>query len=99
MIKGFLLAIPFVVLAVIFFIGKGDKFIAGYNTASTEERKTVNINRLRLLMAVMMLITAVFCMILPATGNDIVIQLSATGIFLFITFAFIILANTWAKKK
>ena len=99
MVVSTVLAILFIVLALVFLMGKGDILIAGYNTAGEEERKTVNIRRLRLLMAVMMLITAVFCMILPATRNDIGMQLSTTGIFLIITFAFIILANTWAKKK
>ena len=96
---GTILAILFIVLAIVFLLGKGDQFIAGYNTSSEEKRKTVDIHRLRLLMALMMLITAVFCAILPATGHDVVLQLSATGVFLIITLAFVILANTWAKKK
>ena len=98
MIAGILLAIPFIVLAIVFLMGKGDQFIAGYNTASEEERKSVNIRRLRLLMALMMLITAAFCAILTTTDHDIVTQLSLSGVFLIITLAFI-LANTWAKKK
>ena len=31
----------FLVLAVIFLMGKGDKLIAGYNTASDEEKQKV----------------------------------------------------------
>ena len=34
-----ILAILFIVLAVIFLMGKDDKLIAGYNTASEEERE------------------------------------------------------------
>ena len=99
MVISTVLAILFIVLALVFLMGKGDKLIAGYNTDSEEERKTVDIRRLRLLMAIMMLITAAFCVLLPATGHDVVLQLSATGVFLIITITFVILANTWAKKK
>ncbi|MBR4729150.1 MAG: DUF3784 domain-containing protein, partial [Prevotella sp.] len=33
MIKGIIFATLFIVLAVVFLMGKGDKLIAGYNTA------------------------------------------------------------------
>ena len=39
MILIIVLAIIFIVLAVVFLMGKGDKLIAGYNTASEEERE------------------------------------------------------------
>lgn len=44
----------FVVLGVVILAGKGDFLIAGYNTASKEERDKVNIKRLRLLIAVLL---------------------------------------------
>ena len=94
-----IIAIPFIVLAIIFLMGKGDYLIAGYNTASEEERKEVNIKRLRLLMAIMMVVTAAFCGCLPFIGKDKNLVLAATGIFIAITIAFIIVANTWAKNK
>ena len=94
-----IIAIPFIVLAIIFLTGKGDYLIAGYNTASEEERKEVNIKRLRLLMAIMMVVTAAFCGCLPFIGKDNKMVLAATGIFILITFVFIIVANTWAKNK
>ena len=99
MVISIILAILFIVIALVLLMGKGDWLIAGYNTASEEERKRVNIRRLRLLTAIMMLITAVYCISLPAIGQDADLQLSASGVFLVITFAFVILANTWAKKK
>lgn len=98
MIVSIIFAAAFIALAVVFLMGKGDFLIAGYNTASEEEKKTVNIKRLRRLMAVIMVFTAVFCGILPTTGHDVPLQLAATGIYLVITLAFVILANTWAKK-
>ena len=45
MIPGFIFAIAFIVLAVIFLMGKGDKLIAGYNTASEEEKGKVDIHK------------------------------------------------------
>ena len=33
--------------------GRGDKFIAGYNTASKEEKAQVNVKRARILLALL----------------------------------------------
>jgi di/tricarboxylate transporter len=89
----------FIVLAIIFLIGKGDKLIAGYNTASEEERNEFNIHRLRLLMAIISVLTAGFCCILPIIGKEKENVVGATFAFIIVTFVFVILANTWAKKK
>jgi len=99
MIPSIVFSILFIVLAIILLMGKGDKLIAGYNTASEEERKKVDIKRLRIVMAVLMVITAIFCAILPLLGNNKTSQLAAAGIFIAITIVGIIVANTWAKKK
>ena len=99
MIPSIVFSILFIVLAIILLMGKGDKLIAGYNTASEEERKKVDIKRLRIVMAILMVITAVFCAILPLIGNNKTSQLTAAGIFIAITLVGIIVANTWAKKK
>ena len=94
-----IIAVLFLVFAIVFLMGKGDKLIAGYNTANEEERKTIDIKRLRIVMAVLMVVTAVFCTIPPLLGNDKNSILAAAGIFIAITFVGIIIANTWAKKK
>ena len=99
MIPGIIFAIAFIVLAVIFLMGKGDNLIAGYNTASEEEKQKVDIQRLRLLMAIMMVFTAALCGCVPFIGSDKQMVLAVSVIFVVITFVFIILANTWAKKK
>ena len=99
MIPSIVFSILFIVLAIILLMGKGDKLIAGYNTASEEERKKVDIKRLRIVMAVLMVITAIFCAIMPLVGNDKSSQLAAAGIFIAITIVGVIVANTWAKKK
>ena len=99
MIVGFIFAALFIGLAIVLLMGKGDMLIAGYNTASEEERKTIDIKRLRIVMAVLMVVTAVFCTIPPLLGNDKNSILVATAIFVVITIVGVIIANTWAKKK
>ena len=99
MIKGIIFATLFIVLAVVFLMGKGDKLIAGYNTASEEERQKVNITRLRIIMAIVSVITAVFCFVQPFLGSDPQVHLASGFIFFLILMIFIVLANTWAKKK
>lgn len=95
----FIFAALFIVLAVIFLIGKGDMLIAGYNTASEEDRKAFNIHRLRQLMAIICVITAGFCVLLSFIGEDKNNGMTATFMFVAITIVFVILTNTWAKKK
>jgi len=98
-IGGFVIAALFIVLAAIFLMGKGDKLIAGYNTSSEEERKGINIHRLRILMAIVSVISACFCTLLSFIGEDRENVLTATFFFIVITFVVVVLANTWAKKK
>ena len=99
MIKSIIIGIVFIVLGVIILMGKGDKLIAGYNTASEEERQQINIKRLRILVAITCLSSTVLCLYMPAIGENIVAELTATGIFLLIILVIVILANTWAKTK
>ena len=99
MILSIALALPFIVLAIVFLVGKGDKLIAGYNTASDEERQQINIRCLRLIMAFISVLTASYCGVLPMIGNDLLLQLAALFVFFVITIIFIVLANTWAKHK
>ena len=94
-----IMSIIFIILAVIFLMGKGDKLIAGYNTASEEEKSKVNIKRLRLLMAIICVITAGYVSIQPIFENNRAAQMGVLFAFLLVTMIFIILANTWAKKK
>ena len=99
MIISIVFGIAFLILAVIFLMGKGDKVIAGYNTLSEEERNEVNIHRLRILMAIICIITAGFITLLSFIYKDVNSFLTAMFVFMLITFVFIILTNTWAKKK
>ena len=99
MIVGFIFAALFIGLAIVLLMGKGDRLIAGYNTASEEERQEIDIHRLRIVIAMMMVMTAVFCALMPLVINDLSTQLLAIGIFCAITVVDVIVANTWAKKK
>ncbi|MBO4444807.1 MAG: DUF3784 domain-containing protein [Bacteroidaceae bacterium] len=99
MIICYILAAFFVVIAVVFLLGKGDELIAGYNTMSEEKREEIDIKRLRLLMAITMFFTAAFCLYLPFIGDNSRLSLLSTGIFIAVTLIMVILANTWAKKK
>ncbi len=95
----YLFVVLFLILAVIILMGKGDMLIAGYNTAPEEERKKINIQRLRILMAIVCVLSAVFCGILSVIGEDIMMGILSGLIFIVITIIIVILANTWAKKK
>lgn len=99
MIPAVLFTLLFIVLAIVFILGKGDKLIAGYNTAPEEERKQINIRRLRILMSGISVITATFCATMPIIGNNLKAQLGIAAVFIIVIVFVIILANTWAKKK
>ena len=55
-----LLASLCLILALVILVGKGDGLIAGYNTASSKEREKYNIKRLRIVMFVLLVVTALF---------------------------------------
>ena len=94
-----IIAVLFLVFAIVFLMGKGDKLIAGYNTASEEEKRKVDIHKLRILMAIISVITAGYVSILPIIGDNLQDQMVGMFVFFAITILFVILANTWAKKK
>ena len=94
-----IIAVLFLVFAIVFLMGKGDKLIAGYNTASEEEKRKVDIHKLRILMAIISVITAGYVSILPIIGDNPQDQMVGVFVFFAITILFVILANTWAKKK
>lgn len=85
----------FLVLALVVYFGKGDNLIAGYNTASAKERALYNIKRLRLIISLLLLLTAGFVLTLLYFPY---ISIIATPIFVVVTLVGVVLANTWAKK-
>lgn len=97
MITLIIVAAIFVIMGVVILIGKGDNLIAGYNTASKEERAKYHIKRLRGLIGGLLIVLAPMMLLL---GKE---SLAATGSFAALTVILciivVILANTWAKKK
>ncbi len=92
-----ILALIPLIMSIIIALGKGDDLIAGYNTASKEEKEEVNIKRLRLATAVMLLLSSIFVALLPFASQMQQYELIAALVFLVVVF--IIIANTWCKKK
>ena len=84
------------VLGVVILSGKGDWLIAGYNTASHEEREKYNMRRVRGVLGTLIFIVAcaVFLMqIMPEIYTILI------AILLFIlAFIAIGIINTWGKR-
>lgn len=86
------------IMGIIILIGKGDNLIAGYNTASKEERAKYDIKRLRGLIGGLLLVLAPAMFLLygePSTGRSF----AFASLVLVLSIVVVILANTWAKKK
>lgn len=94
-----MIAVIFFIFAYIVVKGKGDKFIAGYNTASEEEKAQVNVQRLRLLVALTSVLAGAFCCIIPLLADNNGAIVGATVVLLCSGLAVVVLANTWARKK
>lgn len=97
-VTSFVISAIIIFFAIVILTGKGDGLMAGYNTASEEKRKKVNIKRLRLLTSAMLFLASIFFCVMPFIRDNEVINLTSP-IFLIVIFVFVILANTWAKKK
>ena len=93
-VAGYALASLF--FAIILFTGKGDILIAGYNTASKEEKEKCNIKRLRFLVGSIFILSA---FLMALRDMDIM----GRGLFviscIILVIVTLILANTWAMKK
>lgn len=98
MIVLIIVAATLLIMGIIILIGKGDNLIAGYNTASKEEKSQYNIKRLRGLIGGILVVLAPMMLLL--LGKE---SLAATLSFVVLTFVLciimVILANTWAKKR
>ncbi len=96
-----------IVLAAVIVAGKGDRLIAGYNTASENERQQVNIKRLRIVVAAI-LVLSIAALDIPffisgqeedATAGSVIAHVVAAMAVIYIAIAGVIIANTWCKKK
>ena len=93
-----IIAAVLVVMGILIIIGKGDNLIAGYNTASKEERAKYNIKRLRGLIGGLLIAMAPM-MFLFSGEPSIEKSLSAAFLITVLAIVIVILANTWAKKR
>ena len=98
MIVVIIVAVILVIMGILILIGKGDNLIAGFNTASKEERAQYNIKRLRGLVGGFLIVLAPMTFLM--LGEE---TMTATWSFCALVFVasivVVILANTWAKKK
>ena len=85
-------------LTLLILSGRGDNLIAGYNTATKEEREQFNMKRLRMVIGGILFLTIIAFWIPVLIGNQKFI-IPMTIALIPISFIGIILANTWAKKK
>ena len=93
-----ILALVFAVMGILILVGKGDNLIAGYNTASREEREKIDIKRLRVLVGGLLIVLAPLMILL--LGNETMASAGSFGAIVFVLcIVVVILANTWAKKK
>lgn len=61
-------ALLFSVLGIVFFCGKGSSLIAGYNTASPEEKKQIDEKALCRAMGSLMFVLAACCGVMALSG-------------------------------
>lgn len=92
-------AAMFFIFAYIVMKGRADKFIAGYNTASKEEKAQVNVKRARILLALLSVLSGTISCIIPLLTDNNGVITGAMVVLLSFGLVFIVLANTWAKKK
>lgn len=93
-----ILALVFAGMGILILVGKGDNLIAGYNTASREEREQIDIKRLRGLVGGLLVVLAPLMILL--LGNETMASAGSFGAIVFVLcIVVVILANTWAKKK
>ena len=95
-----IIALILALMGIVIAIGKGDWLIAGYNTSSKEEKQKINIKRLRLLTSIYALFTSAFVILVPYAAQEktVLYYLLIAGFWCALV-PYLILANTWCKKK
>ncbi len=96
------IAAVLLIFGIIILLGKGDMLIAGFNTASKEEKEKIDIKRLRLLTGGLCILLAVLIVpsqiIIEKSGEPRTATMLVSGAVVILAGIAIILANTWAKK-
>lgn len=86
------------VMGIVILIGKGDNLIAGYNTASKEEKAKYHIKRLRGLLGGLLIVVAPMTYF-SLSDESMAGTVSFISLTIVLCIVVVILANTWAKKK
>ena len=97
MILTYIIVAVVAILGIVILIGKGDNLIAGYNTASPEEKAKYNIKRLRLLIGGLLIGIGLVYLMFHIKATPLLSAIFAV-VILLLAFIIIFLANTWAKK-
>ena len=97
MIVLIIIAAILVIMGMLILIGKGDNLIAGYNTASEEEKAQYNVKRLRGLIGGLLMVLAPMMFLLNGE-NTMAATWSFCAFVFVLCIVVVILANTWAKK-
>lgn len=79
--------------AILILTGKGDFLMAGYNTASKEDKQKCNVKRLRIIVASILILGAVLTAFRSVIGPGL-----SGGVIVVVCIVGIVLANTWAQK-
>ena len=87
------------VMGIIIIIGKGDKLIAGYNTMSKRRRGMYHIRRIRIVIAGMLWVCAVYVFTLVRFADNMKFVTTSSFIFGIIVLTAVVLCSTWAKRK
>ena len=98
MIVLIIVALVCAVMGILVLIEKGDNLIAGYNTASKEERERYDIKRLRGLVGGLLIVLAPL-MLLMLGKESMASSWSFCALVFVLCIVVVVLANTWAKKK
>jgi len=98
---GWIIVILFAVMSILILSGKGNFLIAGYNTASKEEKEKYNIKRLNHIVGGgFSLITILLAVLISFEGElPEYLQWLFPGGYLMIIGLILILSNTIGKKK
>jgi len=98
MIVLIFIAAILLIVGIVVLVGKGDNLIAGYNTASEQEREEYDVKRLRNLVGGVLIILAPMTFFLLGK-ETMMATLSYIALTFILCIIVVILANTWAKKK
>ncbi len=90
------ISVILLICAIVILMGKGDGLIAGYNTASKEEKEKAIMPRLRIVIASILVCGIGYMMLMVLYPEQTTIW---TVVFVTVVVVGLFFANTWAKKK